>query len=172
MRLHRVGAKHQPSYRIVITPALSPRDGSYLDQVGFYDPITEPATIRIDNDKAIDWLRKGVEPTHRVARLLSAVNIDPEQVRRPDGGVTEAETKPAGQSRSKAATESLPATEPVGAVSAEEEVKPKRTRRSTAAAAEAEPVTTPEEAGDGEPEKPVRKRAPRKTAAKAEGEPE
>lgn len=82
MRLHRVGARHQPSYRIVVTPALSPRDGSYLDQVGFYNPRTEPATIRIDNDKVVNWLRKGVQPTDRVARLLASVSIDPAAVRR------------------------------------------------------------------------------------------
>ncbi|HZT95522.1 MAG TPA: 30S ribosomal protein S16, partial [Chloroflexota bacterium] len=56
IRLHRVGAKHQPSYRIVVTPALTPRDGSYLDQVGFYNPVTEPTTLRIDNEKTIAWL--------------------------------------------------------------------------------------------------------------------
>lgn len=84
MRLHRVGAKHQPSYRIVITPALTPRDGSYLDQVGFYNPVSEPATITIDNEKAIAWLRKGVQPTDRVARLLAKVDIDPAKVRKPE----------------------------------------------------------------------------------------
>ena len=76
------GAKHQPSYRIVITPALSPRDGSYLDQVGFCNPRTEPATIRIDNDKVVEWLKKGVQPTDRVIRLLKTVRIDPAAVRR------------------------------------------------------------------------------------------
>jgi small subunit ribosomal protein S16 len=82
MRLHRVGAKHQPSYRIVVTPALTPRDGSYLDQVGYYNPRTEPPTVNIEIDKVVSWLQKGVQPSDRVIRLLETVNIVPEAVRR------------------------------------------------------------------------------------------
>lgn len=93
MRLHRVGAKHQPSYRIIISPALAPRDGAYLDQVGFYNPRTEPATLEINSEKAVAWLRKGVQPTDRVAKLLAQVNISASEVRRP-AGVTAAVEEP------------------------------------------------------------------------------
>lgn len=97
MRLHRVGAKHQPSYRIIISPALAPRDGSYLDQVGFYNPRTEPATLDINSEKAVAWLRKGVQPTDRVAKLLAQVNIIPGEVRRSAGGTAVADATVASE---------------------------------------------------------------------------
>jgi small subunit ribosomal protein S16 len=81
MRLRRMGAKHQPSYRIVVADSRSPRDGRYIDQVGFYDPLTNPATIRIDEEKAADWLRRGAQPTETVAILLGKQNIDSFEVR-------------------------------------------------------------------------------------------
>jgi small subunit ribosomal protein S16 len=93
IRLRRMGAKHQPSYRIVVADSRAPRDGRYIDQVGFYNPLTNPAEIRINRDKAIDWLRKGAQPTDTVAILLGKFDINPDQVRRgpppPATGVTE-----------------------------------------------------------------------------------
>ncbi|HEX8918563.1 MAG TPA: 30S ribosomal protein S16 [Chloroflexota bacterium] len=85
IRLRRMGAKHQPSYRIVIADSRSQRDGRYIDQVGFYNPRTEPATINVDRDKAISWLQNGAEPTDTVAILLRKFDIDPKTVRRPEG---------------------------------------------------------------------------------------
>jgi small subunit ribosomal protein S16 len=82
IRLRRVGAKHQPSYRIVVADSRSPRGGRYIDQVGFYDPLKNPATITIDQEKAIDWLRRGAQPTDTVLKLLSKFNIEPSAVRR------------------------------------------------------------------------------------------
>ena len=82
IRLRRMGAKHQPSYRIVVADSRSPRDGRYIDQVGFYNPLTNPATIRVDQDKAVDWLRRGAQPTDTVAILLKKFNIDPTAVRK------------------------------------------------------------------------------------------
>jgi small subunit ribosomal protein S16 len=82
MRLRRMGAKHQPSYRIVVADSRSPRDGRYIDQVGFYNPLTNPATITMNQDKAIDWLRKGAQPTETVEILLKKFDIDPPTVRR------------------------------------------------------------------------------------------
>lgn len=81
IRLRRMGAKHQPSYRIVVADSRSPRDGRYLDQVGFYNPLTNPAEIRIDQEKAIDWLKRGAEPTDTVAKLLTKFAITPESAR-------------------------------------------------------------------------------------------
>jgi small subunit ribosomal protein S16 len=77
-----MGAKHQPSYRIVVADSRSPRDGRYIDQVGFYNPLTNPADIRLDRDKAIDWLRKGAQPTETVAALLGKFDIDLGAVRK------------------------------------------------------------------------------------------
>jgi small subunit ribosomal protein S16 len=90
IRLRRMGAKHQPSYRIVVADSRSPRDGRYIDQVGFYNPLTNPAVINLDQAKAVDWLRRGAEPSDTVARLLSKFDIVAEDVRKP--GYTHTET--------------------------------------------------------------------------------
>jgi small subunit ribosomal protein S16 len=66
----RVGKKKQPTYRVVAADARSPRDGRFIEIVGIYDPRREPSNIRIDNDKAVAWLRKGAQPTERVQMLL------------------------------------------------------------------------------------------------------
>lgn len=70
MRLRRIGAKKQPKYRLVVAEARSPRDGAFVDIVGFYDPLSEPARVRIDRDKAMRWLERGVQPSDTVERLL------------------------------------------------------------------------------------------------------
>jgi small subunit ribosomal protein S16 len=70
LRLMRMGKKKQPTYRVVAADSRSPRDGRFIEIVGVYDPRRDPSTIRIDNDKAVDWLRKGAQPTESVRRLL------------------------------------------------------------------------------------------------------
>ncbi len=70
MRLIRTGKKKQPSYRVIVIDGRSPRDGRYLDQIGRYDPRQEPSLIEIDNEKAVDWLQKGAQPTDTVRKLL------------------------------------------------------------------------------------------------------
>jgi len=92
IRLRRMGAKHQPSYRIVVADSRSPRDGRYIDQVGFYNPLTNPATITIDQEKAVDWLRRGAQPTETVAILLKKVDIKAEDVRKPVEAASSEET--------------------------------------------------------------------------------
>ena len=70
MRLTRMGDKKSPFYRIVITDSRNARDGAYVDKVGHYNPIATPAEVVIDKDKALDWLKKGVQPTATVKNLL------------------------------------------------------------------------------------------------------
>jgi small subunit ribosomal protein S16 len=70
MRLIRIGKTKQPVYRVVVIDGRSPRDGRYLDQVGRYDPRQEPSLVEIDIDKAVDWMKKGAQPTERVRKLL------------------------------------------------------------------------------------------------------
>jgi small subunit ribosomal protein S16 len=70
LRLMRMGKKKQPTYRVVAADGRSPRDGRFIELVGVYDPRAEPSVVRIDNDKAVAWLRKGAQPTERVERLL------------------------------------------------------------------------------------------------------
>ena len=70
LRLMRMGKKKQPTYRVVAADSRSPRDGRFIEIVGSYDPRREPSVVRIDNDKAVDWLRKGAQPTDAVRKLL------------------------------------------------------------------------------------------------------
>jgi len=70
LRLMRMGKKKQPTYRVVAADARSPRDGRFIEIVGTYQPRLDPSVIKIDNDKAVAWLRQGAQPTERVAKLL------------------------------------------------------------------------------------------------------
>ena len=71
MRLQRHGSKKRPFYFIVIADARSPRDGKFIQKLGSYNPLTVPATIQVDRQKALDWLQKGAQPTDTVRRILS-----------------------------------------------------------------------------------------------------
>lgn len=75
IRLRREGAKHRPIYRVVVADARSPRDGAFIEIIGQYNPLTNPATIIIDEEKAIKWLRYGAQPTDTVLSLLSKSGI-------------------------------------------------------------------------------------------------
>lgn len=70
IRLQRRGRKKQPFYHIVIADARSPRDGRFIEKIGIYNPLTKPATIDIDRDKAFEWLMKGAQPTDTVRAIL------------------------------------------------------------------------------------------------------
>lgn len=70
LRLMRMGKKKQPTFRVVAADARSPRDGRFIEIVGTYNPRTEPSEIKIDNAKAVRWLRNGAQPTDRVVKLL------------------------------------------------------------------------------------------------------
>lgn len=70
IRLKRVGAKKRPFYRIVVADSRSPRDGRFIDEIGYYNPTTDPTTLKIDGEKAQDWLQKGAQPSDTVKSLL------------------------------------------------------------------------------------------------------
>ena len=71
MRLQRHGSKKRPFYFIVVADGRSPRDGKFIQKLGTYNPLTVPATVQIDRQKALDWLHKGAQPTDTVRRILS-----------------------------------------------------------------------------------------------------
>ena len=73
IRLRRVGLKHQPSYRIVAADKESPRDGRFLEILGYYNPRTEPSTIEVKEDRLYDWMSKGAQPSESVEKLLNQV---------------------------------------------------------------------------------------------------
>lgn len=70
IRLQRKGKKKKPYYHIVIADSRAPRDGKFIERIGFYNPLTVPATIEVDSDKAYDWLQKGAQPTDTVRAML------------------------------------------------------------------------------------------------------
>ena len=88
IRLTRVGATKRPSYRVVATDSRPARDGRPLEIIGFYDPLTEPATVRLDADKLQRWIGQGAKPTDVVQRLMRQANLT-------DSGVASAPAAPA-----------------------------------------------------------------------------
>ena len=70
IRLKRMGMKKHPFYRIVVADERSPRDGRFIEEIGYYDPMKHPALINVDNEKAADWMKKGAQPTDSVRVLL------------------------------------------------------------------------------------------------------
>ncbi|UCH59970.1 MAG: 30S ribosomal protein S16 [Anaerolineales bacterium] len=75
IRLRRIGAKGQPSYRIVAADKESPRDGRFLEILGFYNPRTDPATIQLNEERIYDWMSKGAQPSDSVAKLFKSSGL-------------------------------------------------------------------------------------------------
>ncbi|MBO0705095.1 MAG: 30S ribosomal protein S16 [Candidatus Dormibacteraeota bacterium] len=75
IRLRRMGAKRRPFYRLVVADARSPRDGRFIEQLGYYDPLTEPATVKIDEDKVAQWLTRGAQPSESARTLLKQQGV-------------------------------------------------------------------------------------------------
>ena len=70
LRLMRMGKKKQPTYRVVAADGRSPRDGRFIEAIGTYEPRAEPSVVKLDNDRAVAWLRNGAQPTEPVQKLL------------------------------------------------------------------------------------------------------
>lgn len=75
IRLKRMGMKKKPFYRVVVADIRSPRDGRFIEEIGYYDPMTEPATIKIDTDAAKKWLNNGAQPTDTARVLLKKTGV-------------------------------------------------------------------------------------------------
>ena len=75
IRLKRMGAHKAPFYRIVVADSRSPRDGRFIEEVGYYNPTTEPMTVKIDAEKAQTWINNGAQPTDTVKKLLTNAGI-------------------------------------------------------------------------------------------------
>ena len=71
MRLRRMGAKKAPFYRIVVADSRSPRDGKFIEEIGYYNPLTEPVEVKVNEEKVSQWLSNGAQPTETVKRLLT-----------------------------------------------------------------------------------------------------
>ena len=76
IRLKRMGKKKAPFYRIVVADANSPRDGRFIEEIGTYDPLKEPAEVKINEEEAKKWLANGAQPTETVSKLLKIAGIE------------------------------------------------------------------------------------------------
>ena len=70
IRLRRMGAKKAPFYRIIVADSRAPRDGTFVEEIGYYNPLTDPAELKVDNERAAHWLKNGAQPTDTVRALL------------------------------------------------------------------------------------------------------
>ena len=70
IRLRRMGAKKAPFYRVVVADSRAPRNGAFVEEIGYYNPLTDPVDIKIDNEKAANWVKNGAQPTETVRALL------------------------------------------------------------------------------------------------------
>lgn len=75
IRLKRMGAKKAPFYRIVVADSRSPRDGRFVEEIGYYDPLKKPAIIKVDKEKALEWLQKGAQPSETVKSLFQKAGV-------------------------------------------------------------------------------------------------
>ncbi|SHI04825.1 MULTISPECIES: 30S ribosomal protein S16 [Sporanaerobacter] len=75
IRLRRMGAKKNPFYRIVVADSRSPRNGRFIEEIGYYNPLTEPKIVKVDDEKAMNWLNNGAKPTDTVERLFREAGI-------------------------------------------------------------------------------------------------
>jgi small subunit ribosomal protein S16 len=149
IRLQRVGATKKPAYRVVVADSRSPRDGAFIEVIGHYDPLTDPATIVIKQEKALEWLRRGAMPTQTVASLLGRAGLSDKLVSASLRKTTDRKTlkksekKAAAQAKAAAAPESKPAKA--------SEAKPAKSPESKASkASEAKPA----KASDTKPASP------------------
>ena len=75
MRLRRMGAKKAPFYRIVVADSRYPRDGRFIEEIGTYNPLTDPAEIKVDSERALAWIKTGAQPTDTVKALLKKSGV-------------------------------------------------------------------------------------------------
>ena len=152
IRLRRVGAKKQPSYRVVVADSESPRDGRFIETIGFYNPRTDPPTVEIEAKRALYWLQHGAQPSDAVARMLRNLGIMDKLAKLKAGA--DMETLLAELAEEQAAAEKKRA-EQKAALEKEaakaEEVEP--TEEEVAKAEEAEP--TEEEVAEAEEAEPA-----------------
>ena len=141
IRLRRTGAKKQPSYRLVVADSRAPRDGAFIAVIGHYNPLTDPETLVIDEEKASAWLKQGAQPTDTAARLLAKAGIIEEPADRKEKMKAGTPDKPkASKKKAKVAAAAAKAEAPKAeAPKAEAAEEPKAVEEPKAEAAVEEP---------------------------------
>jgi small subunit ribosomal protein S16 len=159
IRLRRMGAKKKPFYRLVVADARSPRDGRFIEQLGIYDPLTSPATIRIDGPKVQEWLAKGAQPSDAARSLLQREGIiQGAAIRHPKAvnvGAVKKEPKPAAkrvEADSTAVAAAAVTEDEAEAVAESADVAEAETEAVAEAEPEANTEAEPEVVAEAEPE--------------------
>ncbi len=137
IRLSRVGKKKRPAYRVVVIDSRAPRDGANVEIIGHYDPLTDPATIVINEEKAQHWLERGAQPSEAAAKLLAKKGVIAEIERKFTPVRAEAQVEATAEAEAKAEGKA----EPEGEAETEPEVK---AEAETEPETEAEATTEPE----------------------------
>ncbi len=162
MRLRREGKKKQPFYRVVVADVRSPRDGRFIEDIGYYHPLADPSVISIDHERALYWLRQGVQPSDAVRKLLRIEGVW-EQFKPGDPGKDR--SRKHAQRAARKAEQDAKRAEAEAAAKAEQEAE-------QAAAAEAGPAEAPTEEPPTEEaaEAPAAEAAPAERAAAEDAE--
>jgi small subunit ribosomal protein S16 len=162
IRLQRKGARHMAFFRIVAADSRSPRDGRFIEQLGYYDPLKEPPDVKVDTDKVIGWLSKGAQPSETVKALLSRVGIletwhevrkgrPLDELRHIEDEARKRIEAQASMDRRKKAAESKEKAEPAEQEEPEPPTRPEETAPPDVTAAEAGGETAPAEPAAEEP---------------------
>jgi small subunit ribosomal protein S16 len=152
IRLTRMGKKKQPSYRVVVVDSRKPRDGAYIEQIGRYDPRAEPSVVEINNERALDWLQKGAQPTERAKKLLEISGawtrfaIDRGEIHTVGTSTPEPAPEPQADPEPTVVSEA-PSEEPAAPLDAEQQAEPE------AAVPKAEEAATDTEQSEPDAEK-------------------
>ena len=171
IRLQRVGATKKPSYRVVVADSRSPRGGAFIEVIGHYDPLTDPATVVIQQEKALEWLRRGAMPTQTVASLLGRAGLSDKLVSASLRKTTDRKTlkksekKAAAQAKAATKSESKPAAAQAKAAAAPESKAVKASEAKPAAAPEGKAVKASEAKPAAAPESKPAKASDTKPAA-------
>ena len=116
IRLRRMGAKKSPFYRVVVADSRSPRDGKCIEEIGYFNPMVEPAEIKLDMEKVETWIKNGAQPTERVKSIINS--------QKPNADVEKnTKTKAKAKTTTKAKKKSEPKAEPKEEVKAEKEAE-------------------------------------------------
>ncbi len=151
IRLKRMGSKKNPFYRIVVADSRKPRDGRFIEEIGYYNPLTEPKILRVDADKANSWIRNGAKPTDTVERLFKE-----NAVYEATGNFDNTDVQKAKREEKMAAERKARAEREAELDRLDEEAKEKKAKEAeeakAAAAAEAEAAEAEAEEAEGEEE--------------------
>ena len=151
IRLRRVGKKKQPMYRIVVADSRAPRDGAFVESLGYYHPLENPSTIVINSDRARHWLDRGAQPSDRVAKLLAIQGIE-ELPAKLKARIELGEQRAKEAAKAKPKAEAAQEEAPTAAASAEAAAATEEAPAAEAAPEKAEPATEEAPAAEAAPE--------------------